>query len=111
MQEVFRTRRRVKGDTPYTSPTGVAGHYEYVLSPVFGADGEVDLVAGSGRDVTESRRVAEELRRSLEDYRALAEAMPQIVWTTRPDGWTTYFNQQWMDYTGLTLEESLARFS
>src|SRR5450755_4606332 len=43
----------------------------------------------------------------LEDFRTLAEAMPQIVWITRPDGWNIHFNQQWMDYTGLTLEESL----
>jgi PAS domain S-box-containing protein len=41
------------------------------------------------------------------EFRTLAEAMPQIVWITRPDGWNIYFNQQWMDYTGLTLEESL----
>lgn len=33
--------------------------------------------------------------------------MPQIVWNARPDGWHTYFNRQWMDFTGLTLEESL----
>ncbi|HEY8035820.1 MAG TPA: EAL domain-containing protein [Methylobacter sp.] len=40
------------------------------------------------------------------EFRQLAEAMPQIVWVTRPDGWTTYFSQQWTEYTGLTLEES-----
>ena len=33
--------------------------------------------------------------------------MPQIIWVTRPDGWHTHFNQRWLDYTGLTLEESL----
>jgi PAS domain S-box-containing protein len=33
--------------------------------------------------------------------------MPQIVWVTRPDGWHIDFNQRWMDFTGLTLEESL----
>ncbi len=32
--------------------------------------------------------------------------MPQIVWITRPDGWTIFFNEQWVNYTGLTLEES-----
>ncbi|MFM9912100.1 MAG: ATP-binding protein [Methylophilaceae bacterium] len=41
-----------------------------------------------------------------EEFRALAEFMPQMVWATRPDGWNIYFNQQWVDYTGLTLEES-----
>ena len=48
----------------------------------------------------------EELLRSEQEFRSLAEAMPQIVWITRPDGWNIYFNQQWVDYTGLTMEES-----
>jgi two-component system cell cycle sensor histidine kinase/response regulator CckA len=107
VEEVLRTKKRVTGETPYTSPAGLAGHYESTFSPVFAAGGEVDFVAGSTRDITERKRVAEQLRISLEDHRALAEAMPQIVWTMRSDGWNTYFNQQWMDYTGLTLEESL----
>ncbi len=46
------------------------------------------------------------LRLSEQEFRSLAEAMPQIVWATRPDGWNIYFNQQWVDYTGMTMEES-----
>ena len=30
-----------------------------------------------------------------------------MVWITRADGFNIYFSQKWMDYTGLTLEESL----
>lgn len=57
-------------------------------------------------DIT-NRKVAEEaLQEREKELRLLAEAMPQIVWVTRPDGWNIYFNQQWVDYTGLTLEES-----
>jgi len=41
------------------------------------------------------------------DYRVLAEAIPQIVWTTTPDGAVDYYNQRWVDYTGLALEESM----
>lgn len=44
---------------------------------------------------------------SAADWRALVEAMPQIVWVTRPDGHHVHFNQRWMDFTGLTLEESI----
>jgi PAS domain S-box-containing protein len=35
-------------------------------------------------------------------FRQLAEAIPQLVWTTRPDGYHDYFNQRWYDYTGTT---------
>ncbi|QNM97966.1 diguanylate cyclase domain-containing protein [Chitinimonas koreensis] len=33
-------------------------------------------------------------------FRALADAMPQIVWTARPDGHIDYVNQRWQAYTG-----------
>jgi diguanylate cyclase (GGDEF)-like protein/PAS domain S-box-containing protein len=58
-------------------------------------------------DITERKRAEKALSKSVEEFRTLAESMPQIVWITRADGWNIYFNQQWMDYTGLTLEESL----
>lgn len=40
-------------------------------------------------------------------YRLLTEAIPQIVWTTKPNGWVDYFNNRWYEYTGLSLEQSL----
>jgi len=58
------------------------------------------------RDRSERKRVEAALEDREKEFRSLAEAMPQIVWITRADGWTTYFNQQWVEYTGLTLEES-----
>ncbi len=57
-------------------------------------------------DITERKKVDEALHKSEQEFRSLAESMPQIVWATRADGWNIYFNQQWIDYTGLTLEES-----
>jgi PAS domain S-box-containing protein len=46
---------------------------------------------------------------SEEQYHALADAMPQIVWTARPDGRLDYYNQRWFDYTGTTLDETQGR--
>jgi PAS domain S-box-containing protein len=34
-------------------------------------------------------------------FRQLADAMPQMVWTARPDGAGDYFNQRWYEYTGM----------
>ncbi len=53
------------------------------------------------------RKLAEaSLLKREHEFRLLAESMPQIVWITRPDGWNIFFNQQWVDYTGLSLKES-----
>jgi PAS domain S-box-containing protein len=56
--------------------------------------------------VAERKLARDALRRSGQEFIMLAESVPQMVWMTRPDGWNIYFNQQWVDYTGLTLEES-----
>jgi len=56
--------------------------------------------------ITERKMAEEALLKSENEFRLLAEAMPQIVWITRSDGGNIFFNKQWVDYTGLTLEES-----
>ncbi len=57
-------------------------------------------------DITDRKQMEDTLQKSEQEFRSLAESMPQIVWVTRADGWNIYFNQQWVDYTGLSLEES-----
>jgi PAS domain S-box-containing protein len=47
------------------------------------------------------REVAEAVYASEQRYRTLAEAMPQLVWLSDPDGRATYYNQRWFEYTGL----------
>lgn len=41
-----------------------------------------------------------------EQFHALAEALPQIVWTAKPDGGLDFTNGRWHVYSGLTSEES-----
>jgi PAS domain S-box-containing protein len=63
-------------------------------------------LAGFARE-SHRKRAEEALRKSEEQFHTLAEAVPQIVWIALPDGWNTYHNQRWIDYTGLTAEQSL----
>ena len=65
-----------------------------------------DITDRKRAEDAQRKRAEDALRMSEQEFRSLAEAMPQIVWATRPDGWNIYFNQQWVDYTGLTMEES-----
>lgn len=47
------------------------------------------------------------LQLSEQHFRALAEALPQIVWTANPDGSVDWFNARWYDYTGTHTGEGL----
>ena len=53
------------------------------------------------RDVGERKRAEIALRESEQRFRQLADAMPQIVWTARPDGNIDYLNRRWTEFTGL----------
>ncbi|MCF4968329.1 hybrid sensor histidine kinase/response regulator [Nostoc sp. CMAA1605] len=59
------------------------------------------------QEIAERQRLLEVVRNSEERYRYLADAIPQLVWTANAQGECDYFNQNWCNYTGLTLEESL----
>ncbi len=54
-----------------------------------------------------ARELAETaVRESEANFRVLTEVIPQLVWISRADGWNIFFNQRWVEYTGLTLIES-----
>jgi PAS domain S-box-containing protein len=68
---------------------------------------ERDYVNLYGRDVTAAKKAGEELRQSESFYRQMLESIPGMVFTTRPDGYCDYQSQQWVDYTGVPMEEHL----
>jgi PAS domain S-box-containing protein len=79
---------------------------QFVNHAFYDEQGALLETQGVGRDITQHKLAEIALADSEKEFRLLAEAMPHIVWITRADGWNIFFNQQWIDYTGLTLEES-----
>ncbi|PTW46962.1 PAS domain S-box-containing protein [Sphingomonas faeni] len=56
------------------------------------------------RTAREQAMAEAEARRTLEasdlKFRTLADTMPQMVWSTLPDGFHDYFNARWYEFTG-----------
>jgi PAS domain S-box-containing protein len=82
----------------------------------------VVCIYGAGEDITDRKRSEEQRAQLIREqaaraeaessegrYRSLAEAIPQIVWTSRPDGHVDYLNRRWFEYTGATEAESGGR--
>jgi PAS domain S-box-containing protein len=80
---------------------------DFYLAPVYGADANIKYLVASGIDVTGRKRAEEAVRRSEENFRNLAETIPQIVWTADIEGNTNYVNQRWADYTGQKIVDLL----
>ena len=86
-----------------------ATHY-----PVLDAQGNLQYIVQRSHDVTEqylaeqhARRMQLELAESQERARFTLEALPVMVWTTKPSGEVEYFNQRWQQFTGKDMAQLL----
>jgi PAS domain S-box-containing protein len=59
------------------------------------------------RDRTEQYQANQQLLVNEERFRLLATSIPQLVFQTRHDGFRTWGSPQWIDFTGLSLDESV----
>jgi PAS domain S-box-containing protein len=108
-------RSRVSEEIGESLKGGGPVRFEY---RIMGADGTVRWVVASGRvitdargkaarlpgvvvDITDEKHVAQQLAESEQRFRTLADTMPQMVWSTLPDGFHDYYNARWYEYTGM----------
>ena len=60
----------------------------------------VEAVAEAAWDAVDRAEAVAALRESEAKFRAIANSIDQMVWSTRPDGYHDYYNDRWYDYTG-----------
>ena len=85
-------------------PFGSPGERRTILlhaEPIWDTNKNVVGSVMAQMDITAQVRMEAALRDSEAKFRTIANAMPQMVWSTLPDGCHDYFNQQWYDFTGV----------
>ena len=80
---------------------GNARWVEATARPIKAPDGSVVEVMLIHEDVTDRLLADRALRASEAQFRTIADAMPQMVWSTLPDGYHDYYNHQWYEFTGV----------
>ena len=72
--------------------------------PVLVGAGNLETDRSQGYAVVVDISARREAERALADsearFRVITNAMPQMVWTTLPDGFHDYYNDQWYRFTG-----------
>ena len=92
----YRIRRRNDDEERVVARRG---EYE------FDADGRPVRMMGAVQDVTERRRVQHALQLSEASFSALAQFMPNQVWSARADGSLDWFNDQVYAFSGVAPGE------
>ena len=73
-------------------------------APDFGPDGGVRGVVALVQDITERKRAERDLSASEQQFRTLADTIPNLAWMADPDGYVSWYNRRWFDYTGASAE-------
>ena len=69
-------------------------------APLLTAEAKVSMVLVTSTDITLQKTSEQAIRQSEDNFRQMADLVPQIIWTSKPDGFLDYYNKRWYDYTG-----------
>ncbi len=107
-------REAIPSKEPFDSEVRVRrsdGQYRWFtigFAPLLDESGEVVRWCGAAIDIDDKKRAEANIRRNEEEMRQVIDLIPQQVFVLSPDGHVVYCNRVMLEYTGLTLEESLS---
>ena len=58
------------------------------------------------KEIVEHARAEQAVRESEEHLRLVIDTVPAMLHSARPDGSVDYFNQRWLEYVGVSLQET-----
>ncbi len=100
--ETARRHGKFEGEAIRVRKGGERFWANVLIDAIHDDNGDLVGFAKITRDITERQNVLESLQRSEENFRSLADTMPQIVWAAKPDGSLDYYNRRWFEYIHLS---------
>ena len=126
---VSRWQNALQAGEPYEIEyrlRGREGNFRWFLSranPIRNSSGEIVKWFGTCTDIDNQKQNQQNLEGQIKErtlqlaetnarlqrelYFQTMEGIPDIVWTANPDGAIDFANRKWLDYSGLTAEQSL----
>lgn len=80
-------------------------YLNFVYKPVKKEDGSVSQIMILVTDVTGQVLARKKVEESENQFRTMADFIPQLAWMTDPEGGIFWYNRRWYDYTGTTFNE------
>ncbi len=87
---------------PLRGSDGIFRPFLTRIVPIRDASNAIVRWFGVNTEVGAQVRAERALEASEAKYDVLTDAMPQMVWSTPPDGLTDYYNARWYDFTGVS---------
>jgi PAS domain S-box-containing protein len=116
IDQIKATKQPIRGEVSFPHATLGRRVYDYILTPVFNEQGEVEAVAGITRDVTERKEWEESLAQSSEELQSINEEIVssnEELASTNEELITTNEEltamQQRLEYTNQELAASASR--
>jgi PAS domain S-box-containing protein len=85
---------------PIRGADGVFRPFLTRINPAFDEHGAVTNWFGVNTDISLQVQAEDAYAKSQTRFRVLADGMPQMVWSARPDGFLDYHNARWYEFTG-----------
>lgn len=103
LQDVLRTGKKISNFEFQLFPENDPDHLHYFASNYFPVivENKIIGVGATVIDITKMKNSENALRGSESQLKLIANAMPQIVWSSGPEGELDWYNDWWYEYTGL----------
>lgn len=94
-------------ESTHPSADGSIGYFNFFLTPIRDAAGQVIYLVPEGHDITARKRIEQTLHASEQRFRAISEGSMLGVFATDADAKVTYFSRRATEITGITKDEAV----